>query len=98
MLAAVQAARETARGIGPRPTVADCDSGGHLLALHRYPQAVLASLGASISPGQASIVVTAVLSDPALQSIAAQRRFLATAPVTTAGAAGVVPALDVALG
>ena len=53
---------------------------------------------ASTSPGQARIVLTAVLSDPARRTIAAQHRFSASAPVTTADAGGAVQAFDVALG
>lgn len=52
----------------------------------------------STSPGRARIVLTAVLSDPARRTIAAQRRFTASAPVTTADAEGAVQAFDVALG
>jgi cholesterol transport system auxiliary component len=53
---------------------------------------------ASISPGQARIVLTAELSDPARRSNPAQRRFTASAPVATADAEGAVQAFDVVLG
>ena len=52
---AVQTARETARGIGLRATVAVCDSGGHLLALHRDALAVLASLESAQSKARTSV-------------------------------------------
>jgi cholesterol transport system auxiliary component len=52
----------------------------------------------STSPGQARIVLTAVLSDQTRRTIASQHRFWASAPVTTADAAGAVQAFDIALG
>lgn len=53
---------------------------------------------ASTRPGQARIVLTAVLSDQARRTIASQHRFWAGAPVTTADAACAVQAFNVALG
>ena len=50
------------------------------------------------SPGTANISLTAVLSDPAKRVIVARRKFVRSAPVATADAAGAVQGFDLALG
>jgi len=50
------------------------------------------------TPGSVRIVLTAVLSDPGRHAIVGQHRFVVSAPVPTADAAGAVRGLDSAMG
>lgn len=54
-LVALQTARQAAARVGLRATVAVCDAGGHLLLLHRDPQALLASLESAQSKARTAV-------------------------------------------
>lgn len=53
--AALRAARQAAQDLGLGITVAVCDAGGHLLALHRDPHALLASLESAQSKARTAV-------------------------------------------
>jgi cholesterol transport system auxiliary component len=85
------------RRSGAFATVATVTGGGRgTLVLDTQLEEIYHDLASR--PGAARISLTATLSDPAHRSVAAQRRFTASAPAPTPDAAGAVQAFDRALG
>lgn len=91
--AAVQAARQAADRLGLGVTVAVCDAGGHLLALHRHAHALLASLESAQSKARTSVFF-GVESRHLPSDAAVTPALLAAVPYPLAFLAGGLPLRD----